>query len=304
MNNERFAQRQAVRPLRNNEVWYRARLLNIVKTARAAIEPELRKFIKAAIKSENQQLAHHLALTARNIVQSAAHRYMTNADVTGINTQAPRIASRAATQNLDAVDRQLTRLIAQHAGIRAQFPKPLIQHGAIVSTVHVGTGDAAKIIQFPPTRYGSQQKTRTLVEQQIANNVQLIKSIPEQYFDRIADDIYENVTTAQRWEVLADKLYNTLDDDLDITRNRANLIARDQTAKMNSAFNEDRQTSIGITHYQWQTAGDERVRETHAANDGEVFAWDDPPAETGHPGEDVNCRCVALAQFAELEEAA
>lgn len=46
------------------------------------------------------------------------------------------------------------------------------------------------------------------------------------------------------------------------------------------------------THYIWRTQGDENVRSSHAANNGQVFARDDPPA-TGHPGEDYGCRCTA-----------
>ena len=46
------------------------------------------------------------------------------------------------------------------------------------------------------------------------------------------------------------------------------------------------------THYIWRTSGDEKVRSSHAANNGKIFAWDNPP-ETGHPGEDYNCRCWA-----------
>lgn len=46
------------------------------------------------------------------------------------------------------------------------------------------------------------------------------------------------------------------------------------------------------THYIWRTRDDEKVRPSHADNNGRVFAWDDPP-ETGHPGEDYGCRCTA-----------
>ncbi len=46
------------------------------------------------------------------------------------------------------------------------------------------------------------------------------------------------------------------------------------------------------THYIWRTRGDTKVRASHAANNGKVFAWDNPPP-TGHPGEDYNCRCTA-----------
>jgi Phage Mu protein F like protein len=45
--------------------------------------------------------------------------------------------------------------------------------------------------------------------------------------------------------------------------------------------------------YVWRTSQDEKVRSAHRANDGHLFNWSDPP-ETGHPGEDYNCRCEAI----------
>lgn len=46
------------------------------------------------------------------------------------------------------------------------------------------------------------------------------------------------------------------------------------------------------THYIWRTQDDGKVRSSHAHNDDQLFAWNSPP-ETGHPGEDYNCRCWA-----------
>jgi SPP1 gp7 family putative phage head morphogenesis protein len=45
-------------------------------------------------------------------------------------------------------------------------------------------------------------------------------------------------------------------------------------------------------HYIWRTSGDDKVRPSHAANEGRVFAWNNPP-DTGNPGEAPNCRCTA-----------
>lgn len=61
-----------------------------------------------------------------------------------------------------------------------------------------------------------------------------------------------------------------------------------------------RQLELGITEYEWSTAGDERTCPACADNDGKKFRWDNPPEETGHPGfgkacECGHCRCVALA---------
>lgn len=55
------------------------------------------------------------------------------------------------------------------------------------------------------------------------------------------------------------------------------------------------------THHIWRTRDDEKVRSSHAANDGQVFAWDDPPP-TGHPGEDYECRCTAEPYYPESAE--
>ena len=46
------------------------------------------------------------------------------------------------------------------------------------------------------------------------------------------------------------------------------------------------------THYTWRTAGDDKVRHTHATLAGQVFAWTAPPGG-GHPGAAHNCRCWA-----------
>ena len=46
--------------------------------------------------------------------------------------------------------------------------------------------------------------------------------------------------------------------------------------------------------YIWRTRGDGKVRPEHAANNGKIFSWDNPPS-TGHPGEAYGCRCWAEA---------
>ncbi len=51
-------------------------------------------------------------------------------------------------------------------------------------------------------------------------------------------------------------------------------------------------------YYIWCTMKDERVRDTHAAREGEIFNWHVPP-EDGHPGEAHNCRCWAEPYVAE-----
>lgn len=45
-------------------------------------------------------------------------------------------------------------------------------------------------------------------------------------------------------------------------------------------------------YYIWRTQRDGDVRPSHAANEGRIFSWNNPPP-TGHPGEDYGCRCYA-----------
>ena len=55
------------------------------------------------------------------------------------------------------------------------------------------------------------------------------------------------------------------------------------------------------THYVWRTRADEDVRPSHAANDGQIFAWDNPPS-TGNPGSDFGCRCTAEPYYPDASE--
>ena len=78
-----------------------------------------------------------------------------------------------------------------------------------------------------------------------------------------------------------------------VTASRAQLIARTEIAKANAALTEARAQMAGITHYIWRTMQDEDVRESHAALEGQIFAFDAPPIvdEGGsyNPGGVYNC---------------
>jgi len=123
-------------------------------------------------------------------------------------------------------------------------------------------------------------------------NVQLIKSIQSQYLDKIQSIVTMSATRGGSVKDLTTEIKKIGG----VTDKRAKFIARDQTAKFNSSLDQAQYENLGITHYRWSTSGDERVRESHAENDGKVFALDNPPP-TGHCGEDFNCRCVMLPLF-------
>ena len=121
------------------------------------------------------------------------------------------------------------------------------------------------------------------------NNASLIRSVETKYLDEISQLVMQGFQAGLRWETISGQIFERFD----VSESRADLIARDQVSKLQGGLTELRQTELGITKYTWRTMGDERVRETHRAHDGNVYSWDDPPSDTGHPGQDYNCRCYA-----------
>jgi len=129
-----------------------------------------------------------------------------------------------------------------------------------------------------------------------AENVDLVVKAGRAYADSVREIFDDPENDGLRVEELAAKLKERGD----VSESRAELIARDQTLKLNGALTEIRQTNAGIASYVWSTSLDERVREEHAALEGQTFAWSSPP-EPGHPGQDYQCRCIAVPVIEGLE---
>ncbi len=114
----------------------------------------------------------------------------------------------------------------------------------------------------------------------VENNVSLIKNITNQ---GIADMQTLVMTRVEAGDSTA-KIAKAIQEKLNTTKSRARFIARDQVSKFNGKLTELRQKEAGVEEYIWRIA-DGDARDTHKANNGKTFRWDDPP-ETGHPGED------------------
>jgi len=134
---------------------------------------------------------------------------------------------------------------------------------------------------------------------QINKNEALIKSIPSKYFTDIETVVMNGVTEGLRWEEIA-KQVGGIKDISSVNgklQNRIKLIARNETSNVNAGLNKRRQEVLGVEKFKWQTAQDERVRDSHAKIDGNVYDWDNLPTVDGvktSPGMPVQCRCVAI----------
>lgn len=141
----------------------------------------------------------------------------------------------------------------------------------------------------------------------VKENVSLIKSIPEEYFQKIEGDVMRSIQTGRG---MAD-LVPAIEKHGHSTRKRAELIARDQTSKATTAINRARMQGLGIRKFEWlHSSGGKEPRPLHKnVLNGQIFDLDNPPiiddrtGERGLPGQLINCRCrmVPVISFEETE---
>ena len=132
------------------------------------------------------------------------------------------------------------------------------------------------------------------VKASVAQNAMLIKSIPQQYLDKVGGAVMRSITTGQGLEELLPIIEKFSGE----TERRAENIALDQTRKAYNTINRDRMKKVGIEKFIWRhSAGGKNPREDHLELDGQVFSFDDLPVidsstgERGIPGQAINCKC-------------
>lgn len=127
----------------------------------------------------------------------------------------------------------------------------------------------------------------------LAENVGLIKSIPEQYLTQVEGIVARSYTAGRDLEAMTkdlQALYPKIG-------KRAELIARDQSNKANAVVNRARQLELGITEAIWMHSyGGKEPRPDHLAANGKVYKIAQGCLISGEyiqPGEMINCRCVS-----------
>jgi SPP1 gp7 family putative phage head morphogenesis protein len=140
---------------------------------------------------------------------------------------------------------------------------------------------------------------RQLVDQWVRDNVDLISKIPDETVGRMRDTVFQGWYEGKSSKTIAAEMQRQYG----IERRRAELIAVDQTAKLNSQITQYQQREAGVEEYIWSTCRDKSVRQRHRELHGKKFRWDEPPVvdvknnRRCHPGEDYRCRCVAIPVF-------
>lgn len=110
-----------------------------------------------------------------------------------------------------------------------------------------------------------------------------------QFRNEVQSALIDGLTRGQG----VDQVAKRIKDRLGVSRSRATLIARNELGNAAGYAMQESQRLGGVTQYIWRATKDSRTRPEHKARDGKTFNWDDLPWD-GHPGQAINCRCVAL----------
>lgn len=152
--------------------------------------------------------------------------------------------------------------------------------------------DGGYFVKFSATRAVNDVLRATIHE-----NVSLIRSIAQQHLTQVEGAVMRSVQRGRDLEHLVEELGRIHQ----VSRRRAELIARDQNNKATSTIQRVRQVELGVTRAVWvHSGGGREPRPSHvrAGRDRVEYdvreGWFDPDeGRRIFPGELINCRCVS-----------
>ncbi len=181
-----------------------------------------------------------------------------------------------------------------------------------VDDVESGFKAAAKTLEVNPEL---SDRSKDRLARDYTENMKLyIKKFSGEQVLRLRDAVEENAREGYRFDALID----TVKRRYNVTTRHAKFLARNETSIFMAKYHQERYGEAGVTHYIWSTSHDARVRpalgtkdygDNHRRLDGRTFAFAKPPivdTATGrrcNPGEDYNCRCVAIPILVSSSEA-
>ena len=92
------------------------------------------------------------------------------------------------------------------------------------------------------------------------------------------------------------EIYNYIEDRIEASKRKADFLAKNETNRMVNEYKMEEYKTNGITQYIWRSMEDAKVRLYHAALNGQIIDYDNPPVQDkygnrAHAGQWYNCRC-------------
>ncbi len=182
------------------------------------------------------------------------------------------------------------RLDSMAAEIAKQFAR---RNGEVTQrAIMAAFQRAGFVVEFRPTKASVEAYRAVLAE-----NVNLIKSIPAQYLKDVESEVWQSVMKGGRLSDLTAGIHAKYG----VAYRRAAFIARDQNNKARAIMENVRRQELGITEAVWQHSHAGREpRPTHVAMNGKRFKlkegmYDSAIGKNVWPGTEPNCRCTSRA---------
>jgi uncharacterized protein with gpF-like domain len=215
----------------------------------------------------------------------------------------PEIAKDAANPSV-LIKRALVkwgdRWVSRFDGLAVELAKQFANKSFTMTQMQMRAAlkDAGFTVKFTPTPASAAAYQAVIAEQ-----VNLIKSIPQEYLKDVQSKVWTSVMRGADMHALGTELRKTYG----VSVERAATIARDQNQKAKAIIERARRQELGITHAIWQhSAGGKVPRKTHVAMSGKAYRiaqgmYDSAVGQYVMPGELINCRCSSKAVIPAFE---
>lgn len=171
-----------------------------------------------------------------------------------------------------------------------------------IDSLEEGFKGAAKELEVNPEL---DARSREHLAEEYSDNLKLyIQKFADEQIFTLREAVEENAKEGYRF----DKLIPKIKQRYGVSVRKAKFLARNETSIFMSKYHEQRYAEAGVTEYIWSTSHDSRVRpalgthgsDNHRVLDGRTFRFSNPPVvdpakgRKANPGQDYNCRCVAI----------
>ncbi|MGV3346404.1 phage head morphogenesis protein [Enterobacteriaceae bacterium LUAb1] len=262
----RSSKSRTLRPVNYNAgniAWYRNELLSLIREMSADVKTEIIGILrKNTLLMDSSRLAMDISPVnmLRNALRSLSKKWIGR-----FVKMAVPVAENITSKTSEAVDRSILSAARKNA-----------------VTLNMQWTDAMK-------------ESRDAI---IAENVALIRSIPEKYFTDVESMVFRSVAKGGDRKALADEIEISFGKRYGITRRRAEFIAKDQVRKATSSLSAVRQQEAGITEGEWvHSGGGNKPRQSHvgAGKERKRFRLSEGCLIDGEyimPGQLINCGCT------------
>lgn len=157
-------------------------------------------------------------------------------------------------------------------------------------------------LKAPVAAY-SQSVANTL-KASVDYNHTLITNISQDVHEKVFSAVMLSLTSPNPEEQGVSGIHTALKKAGIDSKDRIDLIARDQTSKIYCSLSDERMAANGCEEFEWlHSSAGKHPRHTHLEKDGQIFKlndqrlWEGPKADQGPPGWAINCRCRRIPIF-------